>query len=96
MDKNIPKPVRVQRQRTKGWKMPENTVYVGRPTKFGNPAKVGEIWLDDYPPIENNQEAVYLFEDYFTHNLVLQEQAKSDFCPLNEPCHADFLLKFVN
>ena len=23
-------PVRVQRQRTKGWRMPENTVYVGR------------------------------------------------------------------
>ena len=28
---------RVQRKRTKGWKMPENTVYVGRPTKWGNP-----------------------------------------------------------
>jgi len=30
-------PVRVQRKRTKGWRMPENTVYVGRPSKFGNP-----------------------------------------------------------
>lgn len=29
-------PVRVQRKRTKGWKMPENTVYVGRPSKWGN------------------------------------------------------------
>lgn len=28
---------RVQRQRTKGWRMPENTVYVGRPGKFSNP-----------------------------------------------------------
>ncbi len=28
---------RIQRKRTKGWKMPENTVYVGRPTKWGNP-----------------------------------------------------------
>lgn len=33
-------PVRVQRQRTKGWKMPANTVYVGRPTAFGNPFEV--------------------------------------------------------
>ena len=28
---------RIQRKRTKGWKMPENTKYVGRPTKWGNP-----------------------------------------------------------
>lgn len=31
---------RVQRKRTKGWKMPENTIYVGRPTKWGNPIKL--------------------------------------------------------
>lgn len=31
------KPVRIQRKRTKGWRMPPNTVYVGRPTVFGNP-----------------------------------------------------------
>ena len=31
---------RIQRKRTKGWKMPENTVYVGRPTKWGNPFKL--------------------------------------------------------
>jgi hypothetical protein len=30
-------PVRVQRQRTKGWRMPPDTVYVGRGTVFGNP-----------------------------------------------------------
>ncbi|WP_205762421.1 DUF4326 domain-containing protein [Magnetospirillum aberrantis] len=30
-------PDRIQRQRTKGWKMPENTVYVGRGTQWGNP-----------------------------------------------------------
>ena len=32
---------RIQRKRTKGWRMPENTVYVGRPTKWGNPFRVG-------------------------------------------------------
>jgi hypothetical protein len=30
-------PVRVQRKRTKGWKMPPNTVSVTRPRKWGNP-----------------------------------------------------------
>ena len=35
------RPVRIQRKRTKGWKMPPNTVYVGRPTGWGNPFKIG-------------------------------------------------------
>lgn len=30
-------PKRIQRKRTKGWTMPEDTIYVGRPTKWGNP-----------------------------------------------------------
>ena len=33
-------PHRVQRQRTKGWRMSENTVYVGWGTKWGNPWKI--------------------------------------------------------
>lgn len=28
---------RIQRQRTKGWRMPPNTIYVGRPSPWGNP-----------------------------------------------------------
>jgi len=31
------RPVRIQRSRAKGWKMPEGAVYVGRPTLWGNP-----------------------------------------------------------
>lgn len=30
-------PKRIQRKRSKGWRMPEGAVYVGRPTKWGNP-----------------------------------------------------------
>lgn len=30
-------PKRIQRKRTKGWRMPANTIYVGRPTLWGNP-----------------------------------------------------------
>ncbi|WP_197739812.1 DUF4326 domain-containing protein [Pedobacter sp. BS3] len=33
-------PVRVQRKRVKGWKIPENTVYVGRGSRWGNPFRV--------------------------------------------------------
>jgi hypothetical protein len=35
-------PQRIQRRRTKGWRMPEGAVYVGRPTEWGNPWVVGE------------------------------------------------------
>lgn len=34
-------PVRIQRKRTKGWRMPEGAVYVGRGTIWGNPFVVG-------------------------------------------------------
>ena len=30
-------PKRIQRRRSKGWRMPEGVVYVGRPSKWGNP-----------------------------------------------------------
>jgi hypothetical protein len=36
-------PQRIQRKRTKGWRMPESAVYVGRPTKWGNPFFIEQI-----------------------------------------------------
>lgn len=36
-------PKRVQRKRTKGWRMPENTVSVCRPGKWGNPYAVQPV-----------------------------------------------------
>jgi hypothetical protein len=35
-------PIRVQLRRSKGWRMPENTVKVDRSTKWGNPYRVGQ------------------------------------------------------
>ena len=37
---DMTQPIRVQRKRTKGFKLPENTVCVTRGTKWGNPFKV--------------------------------------------------------
>ena len=34
-------PIRVQLSRKKGWRMPENTVKVTRPGKWGNPFRIG-------------------------------------------------------
>lgn len=39
-------PVRVQLRRTKGWRMPENTVSVARPGKWGNPFLVKDCGQD--------------------------------------------------
>jgi hypothetical protein len=36
-------PRRIQRLRTKGWRMPAGAVYVGRPSPFGNPVKVEQV-----------------------------------------------------
>jgi hypothetical protein len=30
-------PTRIQRRRTKGWRLPDNAVIVSRPSRFGNP-----------------------------------------------------------
>ncbi len=38
-------PRRVQQRRTKGWRKPENTVSVARPSKWGNPYVVGRTLL---------------------------------------------------
>ncbi len=41
-------PRRIQRKRTKGWRMPPNTAYVGRPTKWGNPFTAEQYWDAGY------------------------------------------------
>ncbi|WP_280320110.1 DUF4326 domain-containing protein [Nocardia wallacei] len=33
-------PKRIQRKRTRGWTMPEGAVYVGRPSRWGNPIRI--------------------------------------------------------
>lgn len=46
-------PTRVQRRRVKGWKWPDNTTYVGRPTIWGNPfvgaetIKAYRLWISE-------------------------------------------------
>ena len=55
------KPVRVQRKRMKGWRTPPNTVYVGRPTQWGNEFKVGN---DVTPQIAVERYVLHL-QGYF-------------------------------
>ena|ERR1035437_7044 len=86
-------PKRIQRRRTKGWRMPEGAVYVGRPTKWGNPFTV-----DEY----GREEAISIFKYNLTDEqkqnarLELRGKDLACFCPLDQPCHADVLLELAN
>lgn len=81
-------PRRIQRRRTKGWKMPPNTIYVGRPSKWGNP-----FWglgaADDFRMWASNKR---LRGDL--HELRGKDLAC--WCALDRACHADILLKLAN
>lgn len=59
---------RIQRKRTKGWRMPRNTIYVGRPTKWGNPFHVKELGAVEAVKrykecILNNAMVYYYFDE---------------------------------
>ncbi|GAA2358743.1 hypothetical protein Cme02nite_34950 [Catellatospora methionotrophica] len=43
MDLTDRAPRRIQRERKKGWRLPEGAVIVTRPTRWGNPFGVGEL-----------------------------------------------------
>lgn len=103
-------PERIQRQRTKGWKMPEGAVYVGRPGLFGNPFAVGDpITKEPFrsvfgDKVTDHGHAVDLFTTYAGVTsgydlLVVRDLAGKDlacWCPLDQPCHADVLLAIAN
>jgi hypothetical protein len=105
------RPKRIQRRRAKGWRMPENAVYVGRPTRYGNPFIVGRDGT--------RERCVELYSFLAQGYLCLSSNARHDdqtrahramqaakkylrgkdlacWCPLNQPCHADVLLQIAN
>jgi hypothetical protein len=49
-------PVRVQRKRSKGWKMPPNTVYVGRGTMWGNPFVIKKLGHNSWAVISTDTD----------------------------------------
>lgn len=88
--------------------MPEGTVYVGRPTKWGNPFAIGEDGPLDRRPLDN-EGAVGFFRDMLRDQEMvaacgypvedLSELRGVDlacWCPLDQPCHADVLLELAN
>lgn len=102
---------RIQRKRTKGWRMPDGAISVARPGEWGNPfivnpharpgSKSGAIYIC-VPTVE---DAVACYREMLVkHRPDIVEKAKSElrgrdlacFCPLDQPCHADVLLEIAN
>lgn len=102
-------PQRIQRKRTKGWRMPEGAVYVGRPTKWGNPWQVGPamspagaVWRYNDAAHGRLGRFTYGVPDVATIRAELAGHDLACWCPLEDehgnrvPCHADVLLELAN
>jgi hypothetical protein len=97
-------PVRIQRKRAKGWKMPPNTVYVGRPGRFGNPYDYRLGTGDNSDP---RAAAVSLYRNWLANGrgpsaptdeeiASLRGKNLACWCAVDRPCHADVLLELAN
>lgn len=89
-------PKRIQRKRTKDWRMPEGVVYVGRPTRWGNPYRVGDesafiggdkvFNLDDEPL--NHRDVAELFRIALDRDVlpVTKKQVRDELNGLDLAC----------
>lgn len=96
---------RIQRRRTKGWRMPEGAIYVGRPTvwqnPFGLPGTAAMLKCDTIA------EAVRLHRNMVAEECAalgrlpayiqqLRGKSLACWCRLDQPCHADLLIRLAN
>jgi hypothetical protein len=101
---------RIQRKRAKGWRMPENVVYVGRRTRWGNPFD----WRDYVDQWTSECQAKLEAKDNYRIWLdgeIRQWTTRRDWilehledlrgydlacwCDLADPCHADVLIEML-
>ena len=92
-------PERIQLRRTKGWRKPEGAIVVSRPSRWGNPYRVGidgsredcvlffRMWLEETR--EGRTLAVLALDELRGHDLAC-------WCRIGQPCHADVLLEVAN
>lgn len=102
------KPQRIQLKRTKGWRMPPNTMKVDRTTRWGNHIVVGSERGIGYGPW-TAEDAVAVFRSETEQSM--QERPSGEppldlsplrgknlacWCPIGSPCHADVLIELAN
>ena len=98
------KVVRIQLQRTKGWRMPANTIKVDRSTRWGNPftqeacgtreAAVARYveWIKGTAKAPDHRQPPTPGEI----QQALSGKNLACWCPRDGPCHANTLLKIAN
>lgn len=85
-------PERIRLRRTKGWRKPRSAVVVARPSKWGNPFRIG---------VDGDAETcVAKFRGWVAEQCwdlaPLRGRDLCCWCTLDGPCHADVLLELAN
>ena len=91
------RPVRIQRRRARGWRMPDGAVYVGRPGRWGNPYRLDGTAGGRAAAVAAH--AALLAADPALRAAVVEQLRARDlacWCPPGQPCHADTLLAIAN
>lgn len=93
-------------RRSAGWRKPPGVVYVGRPTQWGNPFRVGgraHGALDPATAVANYRDALLKGELRASDGAALIDRLPAlrgrdlgCWCDLDKPCHADVLLELAN
>ena len=96
--KEVMMPERIQLRRTKGWRMPPNTVSVARPTDYGNPFRVGIHGTAEECVAKYRERLLMHLNAILTRQLLRDIRGKNlaCWCKPDQPCHADVLLELAN
>jgi len=76
--------------------MPENAVYVGRPSRFGNPFTEGDNGCTCRTCVTLRYERLLGGDGIAEQFAELRGKDLACWCPLDGPCHADMLLIAAN
>jgi hypothetical protein len=89
--------------------MPPNTVYVGRPSRWGNPFEPGQTLVNDLEVDPSGRtidqrlavigyrfHAANCLRDDSEWLVPLRGKDLACWCSLDQPCHADVLLELAN
>jgi len=93
-------PLRVQRKRTKGWRMPKGAIYCGRPTVRGNHLETAEeygLWLCKQQSLnDRGRETEMRFTLLCYEKSRIKGKQLACWCGLHETCHVDYLATWAN
>lgn len=75
-------PARIQRRRTKGWRKPDNTIVVTRPSRFGNPFTLAMAYDLGYAqpgePDRARRAVVGAFQEWLRGNRLMWQSEEGD------------------